>query len=143
MSLQLREMHAAQEDRLSKMARQMTRWVDQVLGPTYHRYCPDEVWTPAINLYESNDNYCIVVELAGMDAQTIDLQVEKGSLVLSGDRPSPPTLECPRPTRVHLMEIDHGRFTRSIELPNDVDAEDITASYRGGYLFVRLPKKPY
>ena len=46
----------------------------------------------------------------------------------------------PRPTRVHLMEIDHGRFRRAIELPGDVDVASIEASYRCGYLWIRLPK---
>lgn len=132
---------ASEEDRLTRMARQMSKWVDQVVGPTYHKYCPAESWTPSLNVYEADDHYCVVVELSGMSPEKIDLKLDKGTLVLSGDRASPPLADNSRPGRVHLMEIDHGRFCRSVEVPGDVDGEAISATYRGGYLFIRLPKK--
>jgi HSP20 family protein len=62
-------------------------------------------------------------------------------LTFSGERPSPGMGNKSKPVRVHLMEIDHGSFCRSVEVPSDVDSEKIEASYRGGYLFVHLPKK--
>ena len=42
---------------------------------------------------------------------------------------------------VHVMEIDWGRFHRSIAIPDDADASAIAASYRNGYLWVQLPKR--
>jgi len=43
--------------------------------------------------------------------------------------------------RVHLMEIDHGKFSREVELPNDIHHEQINATYRNGMLWIELPKK--
>jgi HSP20 family protein len=82
-----------------------------------------------------------VVELAGMTAGKIDLRLEKGELVLTGTRPTPPMLDETRPRHVHVMEIEHGVFCRSIKLPADVDDEGIEATYRGGYLYITLPRK--
>ena len=42
--------------------------------------------------------------------------------------------------RVHLMEIDHGPFTREVELPPDADKAGITATYRNGMLWIEIPK---
>jgi HSP20 family molecular chaperone IbpA len=45
-----------------------------------------------------------------------------------------------RRIRIHLMEIDHGSFCREVELPEDVDRERISATYRNGMLWIELPK---
>lgn len=94
-----------------------------------------------MNLYEGADHYCVVVDLAGMSADKIDLRLDKGLLMISGERPTPGMGARGKPLRIHLMEIDHGAFCRSVEVPSDVDSENIAASYRAGYLFVHLPRK--
>lgn len=38
------------------------------------------------------------------------------------------------------MEIDHGAFSREVELPLDINSEDITANYRNGMLWIEVPK---
>jgi HSP20 family molecular chaperone IbpA len=45
-----------------------------------------------------------------------------------------------RRLRVHLMEIDHGPFSREVELPPDVNHERIAATYRNGLLWIEIPK---
>jgi len=62
-----------------------------------------------------------------------------------GHRAQPPAAtEHPEPhahkMRVHLMEIDHGPFTREVELPPDADRAGITATYRNGMLWIEIPK---
>jgi HSP20 family protein len=62
-----------------------------------------------------------------------------------GQRAQPPAAaEHPEPhahkMRVHLMEIDHGPFTREVELPPDADRAGITATYRNGMLWIEIPK---
>ena len=42
--------------------------------------------------------------------------------------------------RVHLMEIDHGAFSREVELPENVDQGKIIAAYRNGMLWIEMPK---
>ena len=123
------------------LPRQMSQWVDQVLGQGFSRYASDSGWTPAVNLYEESAQYCIVADLAGVLVEQVELRIESGLLVLQGERAIPQAPDGCATMRVHLMEIDHGRFCREIELPADVDAEAIGASYKNGYLWVRLPKK--
>jgi HSP20 family protein len=134
---------ATQDEPLSAMAKRLGKWMDQVLGPSYHNYLPGEVWRPAINICEHDDHYCVVVELPGMKADQIDLNVQQGLLHLAGRRAMPRAGEVSKdnPVRVHLMEIDHGHFERALELPSDVEVDRIEAAYRGGFLWIELPKK--
>ena len=85
----------AMEDKHSSAAKEMGRWVDQVLKG-YHKYCPGETWMPSINLYEDELQYTVVADLAGVNAHEVDLQVEGTARVLSGHRGTPQAAQCHR-----------------------------------------------
>ncbi len=131
-------------------ASNMSKWVDKVLSSDFQRYHEaGRLWRPAINLYEDATSYCLVVDLAGVDAQSLDLRADGGYLILRGDRPTPVPGECELvgdlqsggPHRLHLMEIDHGPFQRRLRLPEAADTDAIEAGYKKGFLWVRMPKK--
>ena len=124
------------------MARHMARMMDQMqLG--FFEYSPAQNWTPNINLYEADTAYLICVDLAGVEKEKIDLTVSEGVLRFRGQRAAP---EAPcdggSRCRIHLMEIDHGCFSREMELPADADHAGITASHDNGLLWIRIPKRP-
>jgi HSP20 family protein len=132
--------HATGHHKFNAMTK-MLQWVDQVLTPGSRKYCPDGSWTPAINLYEDDGYYYVVADIAGADVDQIELRAEAGILTLCGHRQTPQPPQTSGPVSLHLMEIDHGRFCRALELPPEVDVNEIRASYRSGYLWVRMPKK--
>ncbi len=132
--------HAGHEDHSGAIARQMGKWVDQVLGQSYQQYCPGEAWKPAVNIYEDDRGYVIVADLAGMKAADVDLRAEPGKLVISGERAVPHYENTKGDVRLHTMEIDHGRFCRAVNLPEDADIDAIEALYRNGYLWIQVPK---
>ena len=111
----------------------------------FFNFCPGETWQPTVNLYETEEAYLVCIDLAGVEQEKIDLVVVENQLRLRGARPAPapPTgpEDCGKRVRVHLMEIDHGPFLREVDLPNDVDCQNVNASYRNGMLWVELPKK--
>ncbi|HEY1683757.1 MAG TPA: Hsp20/alpha crystallin family protein [Tepidisphaeraceae bacterium] len=120
---------------------QMGKLADQ-LKKQYYNYSCDQVWRPAVNLYETTTAYLVCVDLAGVEKEKIDLEVRDGRLTLKGNRPVP--LESDNGSQrvsVHLMEIDHGAFCREVELPDDVQRDKIVASHRNGLLWIELPKK--
>jgi HSP20 family protein len=135
---------AMNQESFSSMARQMGRWVNHVLGQQYHRFCPGDAWAPAVNFYEGPDGYCVVVELAGVPTETIDLRIEEGRMMISGQREVPEPPGCSGSVRVRMMEIDHGRFSRKLDLPDDVDVDasvNLSANYSNGFLWIQLPRK--
>jgi len=111
----------------------------------YYTFFPNENWTPNVNLYETDGAYLVCVDLAGVEKDKIDIEVIDGRLRLSGKRAVPmctENAETPQTrVRMHLMEIDHGAFSRDVELPDDVHRERISARYQDGLLWIDLPKK--
>ena len=132
---------AAHKDKFASRASQVGKWVDKVLGPGFNKYSPAESWAPAINLYEHETHYCVVVDLAGVKHEEINLLTEGSRLTLSGYRQTPGVPELTESAQLHHMEIDHGQFYRSLELPRDVDSDRIEASYKCGFLWIHIPKK--
>ena len=128
------------------MSPQISKMMEQ-LQKGYSNFLPSETWQPNVNLYETETEYQVCVDLAGVEKDKIDIVVQDQRLHLRGSRPVPPcpTPPCPEPEtarlRVHLMEIDHGAFAREVELPRDVIKEKITARYVDGLLWIDLPKK--
>jgi len=137
------------EESFGKAVRKAAKMADQ-LQKGFFNFCSPEVWSPTVNLYETEDSYLVCVDLAGVEKEKIDLTIVDNQLKLRGQRPTPqppdkedgsaPPAESRR-MRVHLMEIDHGAFCREVDLPEDVNREKVTASYRNGMLWVELPKK--
>ena len=129
------------------LARQARKLMDQ-MHKGYYGFYPSETWTPSVNLYETANIYLVCVDLAGVDKDKIDVEIHENRLRLRGTRAVPmredgadetPDAEAKR-VRVHLMEIDHGAFSREVELPENVDQEKIIASYLNGMLWIEIPK---
>ena len=126
----------------SHLSRRPSNRSPDLMQKGYFSFCPSETWTPSVNLYETDTAYLVCVDLAGVDKEKIDVEVADNQLTLRGTREVPATdaITDGRP-RVHLMEIDHGAFSREVELPHDVIKERITARYVDGLLWIELPKK--
>ena len=129
------------------IAREMSRMLERMSKSSFG-YVPSDAWQPAVNLYETDLAYLVCVDLAGVDKDTVDLHLVENRLALRGRREVPPcpenlktTSEVPCRAKIHLMEIDHGSFSRDVELPSDVQQDQIHASYRNGLLWIEIPKK--
>ncbi|MGN6726846.1 MAG: Hsp20/alpha crystallin family protein [Tepidisphaeraceae bacterium] len=131
----------ASEPLFGNFARQMGKLDPYNKG--FFGFVPSDVWTPNVNLYESDACYLVCVDLAGVEKDKIDVVIHQNRLRLSGRRPAPVkgvSDECAQRVRIHLMEIDHGAFTREVELPEDIDENSITATYDNGLLWIEIPK---
>jgi HSP20 family protein len=95
---------------------------------------------PAINFFEDDSGFHLVVELAGVSPENIHLTVCDLVLVIRGNRPLPAVEEPEGELRTHCLEIDHGPFCREVTIPDTVDAEAIVANFSHGLLQIHLPK---
>ena len=93
-------------------------------------------WTPALDLYQNNDNVVAVVELPGLRKEDIEISLQDGTLTISGERKEEATQE----NGAARTERCTGKFRRTISLPTRVDANNVSATYKDGILTVTLPK---
>lgn len=94
-------------------------------------------WVPALDVYEEKDHYTVKVELPGVNKEEVKLSLEKGTLTISGERKSDFSKEN---GELYHSERFYGRFQRTINLPESLDANKVKASYKDGVLTVTLPK---
>ncbi|MHB0987736.1 MAG: Hsp20/alpha crystallin family protein [Bellilinea sp.] len=95
-------------------------------------------WRPATDIYETEENVIVLVEIAGMDEADFSISMDRNVLNIQGFRNSP--MEDRR--AVHQMEIPFGEFSVEIVFPMEVDLNRVTATYNNGFLNIILPKEP-
>ena len=93
---------------------------------------------PLINLAEDHDHLYIEALAPGVDPSTIDLSVIRNTMTISGEKRRHP--EDIKPEAFHRSERAAGKFVRTVELPVEVDADQVKAEYKHGILMVTLPK---
>lgn len=93
------------------------------------------VWSPPTDVYETEENFVVRVELAGMHDEDFVLTIENHILFISGIRP-----DFGGRRAYHQMEILSGRFEIEVEIPVPVDVDSSTAEYKDGFLTINLPK---
>ncbi len=118
---------------LDRLQREMQQAFD--VGPTIRGLTRGY---PALNVGGTPTAVDIFAFAPGLDPANLDVQFEKGTLTIAGERKAP---EVPEKATVHIGERFAGRFRRVVSLPEDVDPNAIQASYRDGVLHVRIQRK--
>ena len=93
--------------------------------------------TPAVDMYDEGKELVMKADLPGVKKEDIHLDLSENVLTLSGERKMEKTIEK---GGMHRYERHYGSFSRSFELPSEVDTGKITASLKEGVLEIRLPK---
>jgi HSP20 family protein len=94
-------------------------------------------WAPALDVHEDKENFSIRVELPGMKREDIEVSLQDGALIITGERKEEKVQDG---TEVHRQERYYGRFTRALTLPAAVAGDKVKAQYKDGILTVTLPK---
>ena len=92
---------------------------------------------PAAELHETDDAIHLKLELPGLEAKDLDIQVTENAVYVSGERKSETKTEREGYTR---SEFRYGKFQRVIPLPLEVQNDKVQAEYKDGILRLTLPK---
>ncbi len=92
------------------------------------------VWSPPTDVYETEEAYVVVVEIAGMREGDFEVLYDAGMLLIAGKRP-----DVTERHAYHQMEIHFGKFSAAVALPGPVDLDRAAAEYKDGFLVVKLP----
>ena len=93
---------------------------------------------PKVNVYEYDDKVGIVAEIPGLDKKQLNIEVENGTLTISGDKHGVHEEEG---AKVLRRELKSSSFKRSFELGELLDGDNVSANFQDGVLSVNIPKK--
>jgi HSP20 family protein len=93
------------------------------------------VWNPPTDVYETEENVVVKMEIAGMRDEDLEVALQENVLMISGSRS-----DASERRAYHQMEIPYGKFAIAIDLPALVKMEGAAAEYRDGFLTIHLPK---
>ena len=94
-------------------------------------------WTPVADIYESENELVVNLDLPGVDPKMVDIRVENNILSIRGERQFE---DKQNKENFHRVERSYGPFARSFTLSTAVDADKIRANYKSGVLSITLPK---
>ena len=95
-------------------------------------------WAPVIDLYEHADHYTLFAEVPGVDADQIEVTHVGAALTIRGEKSTP--VETGKENRPLRSERRFGTFSRTVELPADIDVERLSAKCLAGVLRITIPK---
>jgi HSP20 family protein len=124
----LRELNSLQ----SEMNRLFSTAFDAPSGSSVMRR-----WVPAMDLVEAGDQFVLRADLPGMSEEDIEIELEEGTLTVSGERKAD---HEQREEGFYRVERSFGPFSRSLTLPKGIDADAVSASFDRGVLEIRIPK---
>jgi HSP20 family protein len=94
-------------------------------------------WMPAMDLVETDDHFVLRADLPGLSEDDINIELEDGTLTVSGERKAE---HESKNEGYYRVERAFGSFSRSLTLPQGIDPEAVSASFDRGVLEVRVPK---
>jgi HSP20 family protein len=94
-------------------------------------------WIPAMDLAETDEHLVLRADLPGLREDDVNIEIKDRVLTISGERRSE---HEDKGEGFHRVERAYGGFSRSLNLPDGIDADDVSASFDRGVLEVKIPK---
>ena len=121
-------------DRLQRFANQAFEISPSIRGVLNNRF-------PAINVGTSPQEVEIQCFAPGIDPAKLEVKLEKGVLSIVGERKDDIRSDAGARANIHIGERFAGRFHRVVTLPDDVDGNSVTATYRDGVVRIKASRR--
>jgi len=95
-------------------------------------------WSPPVDVKETDDSFTLTADIPGLTKKEVTVNVADGIVSISGERKLEDEKES---DNYHYRERRYGSFSRTFNLPETVNEEDISASFKNGTLSIELPKQ--
>jgi HSP20 family protein len=130
---------------MNSLQRQLNRLFDDVITPTNWGEFGNMDSFPAAELTETEEAFHLKLEVPGMEAKDLDIQVMADRVAIAGERKSETKTEENGRTRLSegvsfRTEFRYGKFQRVIPLPRKIQNTNVKAEYKDGILNLTLPK---
>ena len=118
------------------LRREIDRLFDDTFGGNAGRSMA--TWSPAVDVRESANELALAFELPGIAPDQIEVTTDNGVLTVRGEKRE--ERKEGDDSQFHLVERSYGAFSRSFQLPKNLDESKIEAGFDNGVLTVKLPK---
>ena len=131
-----------QDDDIIRDIRHLQETMERLLSDFSRLHTPlllgkESVWRPLTDVYETETEYVIRMEIAGVDPADFSVTLGNRVFTIKGVRRDP----SPSGRRhFHKMEISVGPFERNVEIPPNIRVSSVEAHYEMGYLLIRIMK---
>ena len=95
------------------------------------------LWYPAADVYSTDDGWLVKVELAGVSAEDIDIDVQGNTLYIAGCRKD---RSCAVGMSYHQMEITYSSFEKTLKFPASIEGAKVEHNFDNGLLIIHLKK---
>jgi HSP20 family protein len=116
----------------------LRREIDRLFEDTFGGREGGSAWTPAVDIKENQNELTFDVELPGINPENVEITADNGVLTIRGEKHSERKEDDD--SRYHIVERSYGSFTRSFQLPQNIDESKIEATCNNGILSVHVPK---
>lgn len=130
------------DDEIIRDIRHLQETMERLLSDFSRLHTPlllakESVWRPQTDVYETEKEYVIRMDIAGMEPGDFAVTLHRRMLTIKGARrdPTPPGQK-----HFHKMEISVGPFERNVEIPPSIRISSLEAHYERGYLLVKIVK---
>ena len=112
--------------------------IDQLLDEAMRGLNRESAWTPASNVWEDDKGFHVQLALPGWETKDVSIQVEEQIMTVTGGVHQTAS-DATR--KVYQWEISNGQFAMRYRLPNFVQQEQASASFKDGVLTISFPKR--
>ena len=118
------------------MAKSTNRYF-QFTGSSKKAVVSGQLWFPAADVYQTPDGWVVKVELAGVSAEDMQIEVQKNTLHIAGCRRD---RSCVDGISYQQMEISYSNFEKTLRFPSPIDGAKIEHMFENGLLIIHLKK---
>ena len=106
---------------------------DSMIYKTLER---NQSWAPKVNVFENDKLYTVTLDIPGVEKKNVNIEVEGSALIVSGKREEVNEKDM----SLYYSQTRYGNFSRTFNLPEEINVEKISAKYKNGTLNLTLPK---
>ena len=119
------------------MAKAINRYF-QFLASSKNAKSSGKLWYPSADVYQTPDGWLVKVELAGVSAEEIEIDIQGNQLYIAGCRRDK---SCAVGMMYQQMEITYSRFEKTLQFPASIEGASIEHNFENGLLIIRLWKE--
>jgi HSP20 family protein len=119
------------------MAKSINRYF-QFLASSKDAKPSGRLWYPSADVYQTPEGWLVKVELAGVSAEDLEIDIQGNVLYIAGCRRDK---SCVAGVSYHQMEITYSHFEKTLKFPSSIDGASLEHNYEDGILYIHLKKQ--